>query len=87
MRDTNHTSRNPRLLGYVQLRVGSRVMAVPVQAIKLDPDGGKRPGGFYVEGSQIGIYVDEQAGEAAVAEQIEQASNDAAQHIARHYLN
>jgi hypothetical protein len=78
---------SPRLLGYVQLRVGDRVVAVPVQAMKLDPDGGKRPGGFYVEGTQLGIYVDSDADSGDVAEQIRRASQEAAQHIARKYSN
>jgi hypothetical protein len=84
MRDTIPV---PRLLGYVQLRVGSRILAIPVQAMKLDADGGKAPGGFYTEGSTLGIYVDETRNAADVAEQIERASNDAAKHFARTLLN
>jgi hypothetical protein len=84
MREANVSS---RLLGYVQLRVGERIVAVPVQAMKLDRDGRKRPGGFYAEGSQLGIYVDEQAPEADVQEQIRLASNDAVLHIARKLFN
>ncbi len=64
-----------RLIGYVQLHVGGRVVAVPVQAIKVDRDGGEWPGGFYTEGAQYGIYVSEEASEEAVAEQ-NQASLD-----------
>ncbi len=84
MRDPHVSS---RLLGYVQLRVGDRVVAVPVQAMKLDPDGGKRPGGFYVEGTQLGIYVDGEADPQDVAEQIRHASREAAHHIAQKYSN
>ncbi len=84
MREANLSS---RLLGYVQLRVGGQVVAVPVQSLKLDPDGGKRPGGFYAEGAEIGIYVDEQSGDVDVTEQIRRASNDAARHIGRKHFN
>jgi hypothetical protein len=84
MRDINPTS---RLLGFVQLSVGGRVVAVPVQAVRLDRDGGEQPGGFYAEGSHCGIYVEERASEEDVAEQIRLASNDAMQHIAKKLLN
>jgi hypothetical protein len=84
MRETNVSS---RLLGYVQLRVGARIVTVPVQSMKLDQDGGKRPGGFYAEGAQLGIYVDEEAADADVQEQIREASNDAVVHIARKLFN
>ncbi len=84
MRETNIAS---RLLGYVQLRIGERVVAVPVQAMKLERDGGRAPGGFYVEGSQLGIYVDGRGDAQEVAEQIRLASEEAAMHFARKYSN
>jgi hypothetical protein len=84
MRETNLAS---RLLGYVQLRVGPKIIAVPVQSMSLDRDGGKRPGGFYAEGSQLGIYVDDAAPENDVEEQIRKASNDAVLHIAKKVFN
>ncbi len=76
-----------RLIGYVQLHVGGKVVAVPVQAIKVDRDGGERPGGFYAEGAQCGIYVSDEASEEDVTEQIKRASMDAVQHIGRKLLN
>jgi hypothetical protein len=76
-----------RLIGYVQLHVGGKVVAVPVQAIKVDADSGERPGGFYAEGTQFGIYVAEEMSEEDVAEQIKRASVDAAQHIGKKLLN
>lgn len=84
MREMNVPS---RLLGYVQLRVGARVVAVPVQSMKLDQDGGKQPGGFYAEGTQLGIYVDAEAPEDTVQEQIRAASNEAVLHIAKKLFN
>jgi hypothetical protein len=83
MREANLSS---RLLGYVQLRVGEKLVAVPVQSMKLDQDGGRRPGGFYAEGTQLGIYVDDEGGED-VQEQIRKASDDAVRHIARKFFN
>jgi len=84
MREMNAPS---RLLGYVQLRVGTKVVAVPVQSMKLDRDGGKRPGGFYAQGTDLGIYVDTEAPEEEIHDQIRKASNDAVLHIARKILN
>ena len=83
MREANPT----RLLGYVQLRVGQKTIAVPVQAVKLDRDGGNRAGGFYVEDDQFGIYVDEAGTATDVQEQIARGSNEAVRHIGRKYLN
>jgi hypothetical protein len=84
MREMNPSS---RLLGFVQLRVGDRVIAVPVQAMKLAQDGGRQPGGFYATPGELGIYVDDKATAAAVADQIRSASDEAAQHFGRRYLN
>jgi hypothetical protein len=84
MRETNVSS---RLLGYVQLRVGARIIAVPVQSMKLERDGRHQPGGFYVEGSQFGIYVDDEAAEDEVAEQIRAGSNEAVLHITKKIFN
>jgi hypothetical protein len=81
------TTLSSRLIGFVQLRVGDRVVAVPVQSMKLLPDGGKRPGGFYVEGAEFGICVDDHGNPGEVAEQIRSASHDAAIHVGRIYGN
>jgi hypothetical protein len=84
MREANATE---RLLGYVQLRVGDKTIAIPVQAVKLGADGGKRPGGFYVEDDQFGIYVAEGATDRDVQEQIARGSNEAVRHMGKKYLN
>ena len=76
-----------RLLGFVQLRVGDLVVAVPVESMKLAREGGNRPGGFYVEGTDLGITVDAEANPQDIAEQIRLASQDAMKHIARKYSN
>jgi hypothetical protein len=74
-----------KLLGFVQVRVGSRTFAVPVQALVLDQDGGSPAGGFFVEGDQLGIVVDESAPD--VAEQIKRATAEAVRHLSLKVLN
>jgi hypothetical protein len=87
MRDTAHQS--ARFLGYVQVQVGSRVFALPVQAAPLShADGTKEPGGFFSEESgKFGILVDSEASDGDVQAQIQRASLDAAKHISQKYLN
>jgi hypothetical protein len=80
------TSTSGKLLGVVQVRVGSRTFAVPVQAIVFDRDVGTTPaGGFFVEGDQLGILVDESAPD--VDDQIKRATEDAVRHLSLKILN
>jgi hypothetical protein len=78
-----------RFLGYLQLQVGSKSYALPVQATPLKmPDGTSAPGGFFVEGTdKFGILVDSEATDSEVQEQIKRASLDAVRHISRRFLN
>ena len=87
MKDTGHQS--AKFLGYVQLQVGSKVFALPVQAAPLHrPDGTKEPGGFFAEDSgKLGILVDSEASAGDVQDQIQRASLDAAKHISKKFLN
>ena len=87
MRDTGHQT--ARFLGYVQLQVGSKTFALPVQSAPLKmPDGTSRPGGFFTEDSgKYGILVDSEGSAKDVQDQIQRASLDAASHISRKYLN
>jgi hypothetical protein len=87
MRDIGH--QQARFLGYVQLQVGSKIFALPVQAVPLTrPDGTSTPGGFFTEDSgECGIIVDSEASPLDVQEQIQKASLDAVQHISKKYLN
>ncbi len=87
MRDI--TEQTTRFLGYVQLQVGAKVFALPVQAVPLKkPDGSIQPGGFFTEASgQCGIIVDSEASANDVEEQIQRASEDAVRHISKKYLN
>ena len=76
-----------RLLGYVQLRVGEKVYAVPVQAVRFDRDTAETLGGFFYEGGSLGILVDSEASDQDVQAQIMNASADAVRHISKRYLN
>jgi hypothetical protein len=76
-----------KLLGYVQLRFGERLYAVPVQAVRFDRDSPTAPGGFFDEEGELGILVDSQASETDVKAQIQSASADAARYIATKLLN
>jgi hypothetical protein len=78
-----------KFLGYVQLQVGSRVWALPVQAAPLQRgDGTKEPGGFFAEETgKLGILVDSEASAGDVKDQIQRASLDAAKHISKKFLN
>jgi hypothetical protein len=79
-----------RFLGYVQLRIGSRVFTLPVEAAPLSLTGGngsERQAGFFTEDDHLGILVDSSASDAVQKETIERASVDAARHISRKFLN
>ena len=80
-----------RLLGYVQLQVGSKVFALPVEAAPLNvkkPDGSLEVSGFFLEDSgSFGILVDADASPADVQDQIQRASLDAVRHISHKFLN
>lgn len=86
---------NARLLGYVQVRVGSETYALAVQAVHFEKDGfekGGEPsapaGGFFTEDSgQLGILVDGDASESDVQAQIMKASQEAVRHISKKFLN
>ena len=80
---------NARLIGFVQVHVGARVFALPVQAVKVDRDRTSvPPGGFFFDDAgQFGIIVDGDASPADVQAQITAASAEAVRHISRKYLN
>jgi hypothetical protein len=86
MRATGHPE--SRLLGYVQVRIASRVFTLPVEAAPLTgQDGTARPAGFFSQNDRFGILVDSGASDAVQKETIEQASADAARHLSRKVLN
>ncbi len=78
-----------RLLGYVEVKVASRVYSLPVEAAPLaHADGSTFVVGFFADGTdKFGILVDSNAPDGEQRATIEQASADAAQHISRKLLN
>jgi hypothetical protein len=87
MRITGHP--DGRFLGYVQVRVASRVYTLPVEAAPLgrrgEPD---RKAGFFADAADgLGILVDSDAPDTIQRETIESASVDAARHLSRKVLN
>jgi hypothetical protein len=82
-------SQPPRLLGYVQLRVGTSTYALPVQSARFDKDAVKPPGGFFVQSDdgQLGILVDSDASAEKMQQQIAEASAEAVRHISKRFLN
>jgi hypothetical protein len=78
-----------RLLGYVQVRVGSSLHVLPVESMPLVLDDGSTlaPGLFEKQPGSYGIRVDSQAPESVVRQTIENASAQAAQQLSRKLLN
>ncbi len=78
-----------RFLGFVQVKVASRVYSLPVEALPLASEGASvRAAGFFSEGTdKFGILVDSNASDGEQRETIQRASAEAAQHIARKLLN
>ncbi len=78
-----------RVVGVIQLRVGARVFALPVEEATLtSADGSKKPGGFFFEGPhRFGILVDRDLSEAERSADIQKASVEAAVIIAKKFLN
>ena len=84
---------NARLLGFVQVRIGSNVFALPVQAVHFERDqvSNTPAGGFFADDAsadtQYGIIVDGDASESDVQAQIKKGSEDAVRHISQKFLN
>jgi hypothetical protein len=80
-----------RLLGFVQVRVGTQVFALPVQSVHFERDqlSAAPAGGFFTEdgADQYGIIVDGDATESEVQAQIKKGSEEAFRHISRRFLN
>ena len=80
---------NARLIGFVQVQVGTQVYALPVQAVKVERDRTSTPPGgfFHDEAGQYGILVDGDASPADVQAQIAAASAEAVRYISKKFLN
>lgn len=78
-----------RLVGVVQLRVAGRLYAVPVQALDFASttrDVAQR-GGFFVQGDQMGILVDQAATEQEMRSQVMEGCAEAVRHLSAKHLN
>ena len=86
MRDITQTA---RLLGYVQVQVGSRVFSLPVQSVHFEPGGeSSNAGGFFAEASgDLGIIVDGDQPANDVQAQIVRGSAEAVRHLSKRFLN
>ena len=87
MRVTGHPE--GRFVGYVQVKVASRVYQLPVEAAPLQAEGtdAPKPGFFAEAADRFGILVDSEASDGVQKETIERASADAARHISQKLLN
>ena len=81
-----------RLVGVVQLRVGGRVYAVPVQAMDFasttsdSTEPGAR-GGFFIQGDSMGILVEESADQQEFQKQVMEGCEQAVRHLSAKFLN
>jgi hypothetical protein len=87
MRVTGHPM--GRLLGYVDIRVASRVYKLPIEAAPLEhgEESTTKPG-FFSEGADaFGILVDSNAPDAEQRATVERATAEAERFISRKFLN
>ncbi len=89
MNEQNAKIEGGRLVGVVQLRVGGRLYAVPVQAIDFASSESTtdHTGGFFVQGDTMGILVDETASEEQMRTQVMEGCAEAARHLSAKFLN
>jgi hypothetical protein len=78
-----------KLLGYVEVRVASRVYKLPVEAVPIGTgeDSALKPGFFSQGNDGFGILVDSNAPDGEQKATIERASADAARFISAKLLN
>lgn len=78
-----------RILGYVELKVASRIYKLPVQAAPREHVEGPSPkhGFFFAGTDDFGILVDADAPDGVQRATIEQASVEAERFISRKLLN
>lgn len=76
-----------KLLGFVRVVVGGHVFDLAVQSMHIQKDGENEVGGFFSKDGQLGILVDESAGEPEVKAQIERATEEAVRHLSQRFLN
>jgi hypothetical protein len=78
-----------RFVGFVHVKVASRVYSLPVEAAPLGSDDAStlKPGFFAEAADRFGILVDSEAPDRVQRDTIARASAEAALHIARKLLN
>jgi hypothetical protein len=83
-----HETLPSKVVGVVQLKVGERVVSVPVHSVSfLNEDSAKTSGGFFVEGDSYGILVSAQASAQDVQAQMNEACRDAVRHLSKQLLS
>ena len=90
MNEPNSSNIQGRLVGVVQLRVAGRLYAVPVQALDFASttnDAEQPRGGFFTEGDQMGILVDQAATEQQMRSQVMEGCAEAVRHLSARFLN
>ena len=85
----NQSSLQGRLLGFVRVVVGGQAYDLPIQAVAFekDTDASAPAGGFFADGADLGILVDEAAPEDQMKAQITAATAEAVRHLSRRFLN
>ena len=88
MRDIQTARLSSRFLGYVQVQVGARLFALPVQAVHFTSENDPvAAGGLFEEAGELGILVSDDASPADVQAQIVKASAEAVRELSKRYLN
>ena len=83
----NNPDLSGRLLGFVRVVVGGQAFDLAVQSMSVERDGKGVAGGFFSNGGQLGILVDEAASPSEAKALIEQATAEAVRHLSRRVLN
>jgi hypothetical protein len=79
-----------KLVGYIELEVGSLEVQVPIRAADsgIDPEGGKSPlASFVTEGEAYAIVVRGDSSSLAVEGAVRVAAQEAVRHLSRKLLN
>ncbi len=87
MRVTSHPQ--GRLLGYVDVKVASRVYKLPIEAAPVEDglESVAKPGFFTTDADSFGILVDVNAPDGEQQATIERAAAEAERFISRKFLN
>jgi hypothetical protein len=93
MNEPSIANRYPtRTIAVVQVRVGGRLYALPVEAMDFagathDASPAQPRGGFFVQGDTMGILVDEASTEQQQRSQVMEGCAEAVRHLSAKFLN